>query len=322
MGEHEIKVGDVTAGPGQVARGRIRVAVGTAVVVEMPVVVINGTRPGSTVCVTGGVHGAEYPGIEAAIRLSRNLRPEAMRGAVIIVPIVSVPAFQRRAIYVNPMDGININRVFPGNPAGTITEVMAATLFQEAVAQSDAFIDLHGGDLVEALVPFTIYFHSGNATVDEPSRKMAEAYGIKYIVRSLAMKGGSYQAAAAMGKPAILTESGGQGILDEPSVQIHVRGVTNVLKHLGVLEATPAAGEQPVHFPQSSWLAAEQSGIFYPAVSVGQQVERGQAVGEFRDWFGEPMAKVVSPAKGIVLFLVTSPAINKGDPILSVGVLG
>ena len=320
MGDHEIKVGEVTASPGQVARGRIRVAVGTAAAVEMPVVVINGTRPGPTVCVTGGVHGAEYPGIEAATRLSRSLRPETVRGAVIVVPIVSVPAFQRRAIYVNPMDGVNINRVFPGNPAGTITEVMAATLFREAISQSDAFIDLHGGDLVEALVPFTIYYHSGNAAVDEASRQMAEVYGIKYIVRSLAIKGGSYQAAAAMGKPAILTESGGQGILDEPSVQIHVRGVTNVLKHLKVLEGKPEVAEQPVHFAQSSWLAAEQGGVFFPAVSVGQKVEKGQVVGEFRDWFGESFAKVASPARGVVLFLVTSPAINKGDPILSVGV--
>jgi len=322
MGERAITVGEATAAPGQIARGRIRVAVGTAATVEMPVVVINGSRPGPTLCVTGGVHGGEYPAIEAAIRLSRSLKPEAVHGTVIIVPIVSVPAFQRRAIYVNPMDGVNINRVFPGNPAGTITEVMAATLFREAVAQSDAYIDLHGGDLVEALVPFTIYYQSGNATVDETSRKMAEVYGIKYIVRSMAIRGGSYQAAAAMGKPAILTESGGQGILDEPSVQIHVRGVTNVLKHLGILRGTPEVGEQPVHFPQSSWLAAEQGGLFYPAVSVGQRVEKGQVVGEFRDWFGDSIARVESPAAGIVLFLVTSPAINKGDPILSVGVSG
>jgi predicted deacylase len=321
MGERVITVGETTATPGQVTRGRIRVTVGTAAAVDMPVVLINGKRPGPAVCVTGGVHGAEYPGIEAAIRLSRSLTPDAVRGAVIIVPIVSVPAFQRRAIYVNPLDGVNINRVFPGNPAGTITEVMAAALFREAVAKSDALIDLHGGDLVEALVPFSIYYQSGNAAVDETSRKMAEAYGIKYIVRSMAIRGGSYQAAGAMGKPAILTESGGQGILDEPSVQIHVRGVTNVLKQLGVLDGVPQVEEPPVHFPQSAWLAAEHGGIFYPAVSVGQKVERGQVVGEFRDWFGDPIAKVESPAAGLVLFLVTSPAINKGDPILSVGVV-
>jgi len=322
MSEREIRVGEVTAAPGQVARGQIRVAVGTAASVEMPVVIINGSRPGPTVCVFGGVHGAEYPGIEAAIRLSRSLTPQAARGAVIIVPIVSVPAFQRRAIYINPMDGVNINRVFPGNPAGTITEVMAAALFREAVMQSDAFIDLHGGDLVEALVPFTIYYQSGNAAVDDASRKMAEVYGIKHIVRSMAIRGGSYQAAAAMGKPAILTESGGQGILDEPSVQIHVRGVTNVLRHLGVLEGTPEVVEPPVHFPQSAWLASAHGGIFYPTVSIGQQVEKGQVVGEFRDWFGDPIATVESPAAGVVLFLVTSPAINKGDPILSVGIPG
>ncbi len=320
MADREIRVGEATATPGQKARGLIRAGVGTAAAVEIPVVVINGARPGKTVCVTGGVHGAEYPGIEAAIRLSRSLKPEQLRGAVIIVPIVSVPAFQRRAIYVNPMDGLNINRTFPGNPAGTITEMMAATLFREAVSQSDAYIDLHGGDLVEALVPFSIYYQSGNSAVDVVSRKMAEVYGIKYIVRSMAIRGGSYQAAAAMGKPAILTEAGGQGILDEASVQVHMQGVTNVLKHLRILDGTPDDVERPVHFPQSSWLAAEQGGVFYPAVSVGEKVAKGQVVGEFRDWFGDPIARVESPAAGIVLFLVTSPAINKGDPILSVGV--
>jgi predicted deacylase len=320
MGEREIRVGEAAAAPGQIARGRIRAAVGTAAAVEMPVVVINGSRPGPTVCVTGGVHGGEYPGIEAAIRVSRSLTPQAVRGAVIVVPIVSVAAFQRRAIYINPMDGVNINRVFPGNPAGTITEVMAATLFREAVAQSDALIDLHGGDLVEALVPFTLYYQSGNPQVDEASRKMAEVFGIRYIVRSLAIRGGSYQAAAAMGKPAILAESGMQGILDEPSVQVHVRGILNVLKQLGVLEGAPEPTAQPVHFPQSAWLAAEDGGIFYPAVSIGQEVEKGQVVGEFRDWFGDHLATVESPAKGVILFLVTSPAINRGDPVLSVGV--
>ncbi len=320
MADREIRVGEAAAAPGQTARGLIRASVGTAAAVEMPVVVINGSRPGKTVCITGGVHGAEYPGIEAAIRLSRSLRPEAVRGAVIIVPLVSVPAFQRRTIYISPLDGKNINRCFPGNPAGTITEVAAATLFQEAVGQADAFIDLHGGDMVEALVPFSIYYQSGKSGVDEVSRKMAEVYGIELILRSIAVRGGSYQAAAAMGKPAILAEAGGQGILDEPSVQIHVRGLTNVLRYLEVLEGTPDVPRKAVELPQSAWLSAEDGGMFYPAVTVGQQVEQGQVVGEFRDWFGERLRTVESPAKGIILFLVTSPAINKGDPILSVGI--
>jgi predicted deacylase len=122
-----------------------------------------------------------------------------------------------------------------------------------------------------------------------------------------------------MGKPAILAEAGGQGILDEPSVQLHVRGVTNVLRHLGVLEGVPETARTPVELPQWAWVAAEDGGMFYPAVQVGQQVEKAQVVGEFRDWFGDRLRTVESPAGGIVMFLVTSPAINKGDPILSVG---
>lgn len=321
MGERALTVGEMTAEPGHSARGLIRTRVGTTTV-EMPVVLINGRRRGPTVCVTAGVHGAEYPGIEAAIRLSRSLGADAVRGAVIVVPIVNVPAFQRRAIYVNPLDGVNLNRVFPGNPAGTITEVMAAALFREVVQPADALIDLHGGDLIEALAAFTLYYESGKSSVDATSRRMAEVFGIEYIVRSMALKGCAYQAAAAMGKPAILAEAGGQGILDEGSVQTHSKGLTNVLRHLGVLDGEPEVPGKPVKFLESTWLSAEEGGIFYPAVAVGQPVEKGQVVGEFRDWFGEPIARVEAPARGVILFLVTSPAINRGDPILAVGAAG
>ena len=242
MSTRPVTVGEITAAPGQRARGFLTTDVGRGVTVRMPVVVINGKADGPVCVVTAGVHGAEYPGIEAAIRLSRTLDPAELRGAAIIVPVVSVPAFQRRAIYINPLDGINFNRVCPGNPAGTITEIMAHLLFTNVIAQADYYIDLHGGDMIEALVPFTLYYKSGNKEVDDASKALAEAYGIPIILGTSVLRGGSYGAAAAMGKPAILTEAGGQGILDEPSAQTHIRGVLNVLRKVGGLAGSPEAG--------------------------------------------------------------------------------
>jgi predicted deacylase len=312
-------VGEITAAPGQTARGFLAADVGKGLTVRMPVVVINGQADGPTFVVTAGVHGAEYPGIEAAIRLSRTLRPAEIRGAVIIVPVVSVPAYQRRAIYVNPLDGINLNRVCPGNPTGTITEIMADLLFKNVIAQADYYMDLHGGDMIEALVPFTLYYKSGNEKVDAASRALAEAYGIPIILGSTVLRGGTYGAAAAMGKPAVLTEAGGQGILDEPSTQTHMRGVVNVLKKFGGLPGQPETGSAPVYYNKFVWVAAEQDCVYYPKVAVGQQVKEGELIAEFTDLFGEKIGELKSPATGPVLFLVTSPAINKNDPLMAIG---
>ncbi len=319
MSTKPMTVGEITAAPGQVARGFLTTDVGRGVTVRMPVVVINGKADGPTFAVTAGVHGAEYPGIEAAIRLSRTLNPAEVRGAVIIVPVVSVPAFQRRAIYVNPLDGINFNRVCPGNPAGTITEIMAHLLFKNVIGQADYYIDLHGGDMIEALVPFTLYYKSGNQKVDEASKALAEAYGIPVILGTTALRGGSYGAAAAMGKPAILTEAGGQGILDEPSTQTHVAGVLNALRKFGCLSGTPAAAPAPTYYSTFVWVAAEQDCVYYPKVTVGQQVKAGDVIAEFADLFGDKIGDLRSPATGPVLFLVTSPAINKNDPLMAIG---
>jgi hypothetical protein len=319
MSTKPMTVGEITAAPGQVARGFLTTDVGRGVTVRMPVVVINGTADGPVFAVTAGVHGAEYPGIEAAIRLSRTLNPAEVRGAAIVVPLVSVPAFQRRAIYVNPLDGINFNRVCPGNPTGTITEIMAHLLFKNVIAQADYYIDLHGGDMIEALVPFTLYYKSGNPKVDDASKALAEAYGIPIILGTTALRGGSYGAAAAMGKPAILTEAGGQGILDEPSTQTHVTGVLNALRKFGCLSGTPAAVPPPTHYSNFVWVAAEQDCVYYPKVTVGQQVKEGDLIAEFTDLFGDKIGDLRSPATGPVLFLVTSPAINKNDPLMAIG---
>jgi predicted deacylase len=319
MSTRPITVGEITATPGQTSRGFLAAEVGRGLTVRMPVVVVNGRTDGPIFAVTAGVHGAEYPGIEAAIRLSRMLAPDEVRGGVIIVPVVSVPAFQRRAIYVNPLDGVNLNRVCPGNPTGTITEIIADLLFRNVVAQADYYMDLHGGDMIEALVPFTLFYRSGNAGVDAASKGLATAYGIPIILGTTVLRGGTYGAAAAMGKPAILTEAGGQGILDEPSTQTHIQGVLNVLRSFGGLPGSPAPVAPPAEYGRFVWLAAEQDCVYYPKVAVGQRVREGELLAEFTDLFGEKIGELTSPASGPVLFLVTSPAINKNDPLMAIG---
>ena len=123
---------------------------------------------------------------------------------MIVVPVVDMPAFAARSIYVCPLDGKNPNRVFPGNAHGTASEQIAAWLFGNVITQATCYVDLHGGDLIEALVPFTIFSRSGDNRVDEMSLEMAKIFGIHFLVGS-EVQGSTVWAASAAGIPSILT---------------------------------------------------------------------------------------------------------------------
>jgi uncharacterized protein len=189
----------------------------------------------------------------------------------------------------------------------------------ELAAHADAWVDLHGGDIHEELEPFTIYSAGAAPAVREQAARLAQVYGIRYLLESDSVRGGTYAAAAAASIPCILTEAGSCGQLDPAATEVHSRGLQNVLYELGILPGTPAPAEPTVLLRQSHWMTSPHSGCWYPAVRAGQQVEQGQPLGQLRDYFGEPLAQVVAPAEGVVLFRVTSLAVDAGDPLLAIG---
>src|SRR5437773_4740199 len=151
---------------------------------EWPYIVVRGPRDGPTVLITAGIHAAEYTGIEAAIRLGRTISPEAVRGTIIIIPVLNRPGFYERSIYVNPEDNDNLNRLFPGKADGTWGERFAHRLLTEIVVRCDNAIDLHAGDMIEDLTPFVIYRQTGDAALDARITTMANAYGARWAVKS------------------------------------------------------------------------------------------------------------------------------------------
>lgn len=313
----EIRVGTLSAAPGQKTAGTQTITLGGHPV-EIPIFIINGQRDGPTLVVTGGVHGAEYASIEAALRLGQTLSPDALAGRVIIVPVVDVPAFLARAIYVCPLDGKNPNRFFPGNPNGTAAEQLDDWIFQNVMKQGDYYVDLHGGDLNEALVPFTLFQKFGNAQVDQKSLEMARVFGIRYLVSS-EVKGGTTSAAAMAGIPGILAEAGGQGIWREEHIGAHTDGLNRLMRHLGMLEG-PAPEALPTQvMDRMVWLRSEHDGFWYPKVTVGDTVRQGQDIGRVAGFQGNTLQPVTAPLDGIVLFLVTTLAMNKNDPLLAIG---
>ncbi len=313
----ELTVGTLSASRGQKVAGTQSLALGNQVS-DLPVFLINGNSDGPTLVVTGGIHGAEYASIEAALRLGQTLEPNQLRGRVIIVPVVDMPAFKARTIYVCPIDGKNPNRVFPGNANGTAAEQLAYWLTENVIKQGNYYVDLHGGDLNEALVPFTLFQKFGNAELDQKSLEMARVFGIRYLVSS-EVKGSTTSAAAMAGVPGILAESGGQGIWREEHIAAHSNGLNRLLRHLGMIP-----GAQPESLPTQvmdrfEWLRSEHDGYYYPRVQVGDVVKTGQDLGRVADFRGTTLQAISAPIDGTVLFLVSSLAMNKGDPLLAIG---
>jgi predicted deacylase len=285
---------------------------------RLPMWLINGAGEGPTLVVTAGVHAAEYASIAAALELGRSLGPESLSGRVIVAPVVNMPAFSARSIYVCPLDGKNPNRMFPGNPQGTASEQIAHWLFRNVILQGTYYVDLHGGDLIEALVPFTIFFRSGNQRVDEVSLEIAKVFGIHFLVCS-ETPGSTFCAASVAGIPSILAESGGQGIWTAEDVWQHTNGLHRLMRHL---KMTPGGAPDIVPFTlleRFLWLRSEHEGFWYPAVAVNDRVKVGQNLGLVKDCEGHVLQTAISPADGIVLFIVSSLAINRTDPLLAVG---
>ena len=317
MSNHRLEVSALTAGQGEKQYGEAEFTVQRELY-RLPMWLINGSADGPTLVVTGGVHAAEYASIAAALELGRSLEPAGLRGRVIVVPVMNMPAFAARSIYVCPLDGRNLNRVFPGNASGTASEQIADWVFRNVISQANFYVDLHGGDLVEALVPFTIFNRSGNERVDQKSFEMAKIFGIRYLVCS-ETPGSTYCAASRAGIPSILAESGGQGIWRPEDVTLHTDGVRRLMRHFDMSDGDTLKPAPFTLLERFLWLRSEHAGFWYPAASVNDEVKTNQNLGCVKNCEGDILQEAISPADGVVLFTVTSLAINKSDPLLAVG---
>jgi predicted deacylase len=313
----EIAVGSVAAAPGERATGLVEVHLGGEHVVAIPVVIVHGAKPGPRVAVTAGIHGAEYVSIAALREVILGLDPDEVTGSIVAVLTASPTAFAARSIYVNPVDGLNLNRQFPGDPAGRPTQRLAHWLAEHVIAGSDVFVDMHCGDMNEALVSFTGIEDTGDARVDARSRELADAYGLRYLLIGPS-PGTTTTAAAALGIPAVLAEVGGQGRWPAEDVALHAAGFRRLLRAAGVIAEAPA---EPRHrtrvLPHEAWMRATTTGYWHPSIEVGDEVAVGGMVGEVQDAFGSVLERPVAPIDGVVIFLVTSLTMNAGDPLLA-----
>jgi predicted deacylase len=293
---------------------------------EIPITTIRGARPGPTLALIAGNHGYEYPPILALQELRSRIDPTKLAGSVIMVHVANMPSFLGRTVYFSPVDGKNLNRVYPGRTDGTVSERIAYAITTEVIEKADAVLDLHCGDGNESLRPYVYQTVTGNKAIDHAMARLVLAFGIDHIVvdrnrptdpaRSLYCS----TTAITRGKPAATIESGYLGTTDPECVRLLVMGIYGVLGELNMMDGGPAPLEQAVYLDPAEVIASPETGILYPHVKPDQTVKAGDVLAHITDFFGKQIAEVKSPLDGKVLYIVATPPITKGQPIGCVGV--
>ena len=324
-GGEDFVIGGARVKSGSSFSGYLAVPEKDGVGAKIPYTVINGAKQGPVLALVAGVHAYEYPPILALYRLKDAIDPKTLRGTVLIVHIANLPSFKRRTIYYGPDDWKNLNRVFPGDPEGTMSQRIAAVLNEEVVKRSDVLLDMHCGDGNEALIPYTYWMTSGDKKFDAKTRDLALAFGIPHIIiddsRSKDLKDSKYlgNTAILQGKPAVTTESGYLGRTDEESVARNVKGVWSVMRHLAMVPGDPAPAADPVWIDKYEVVYSKWDGLFAPRVEMGYYVKEGQVVGTVTDYLGQWKEDVKAPFTGILLYIIGTPPCNQGEPLFEVG---
>lgn len=286
--------------------------------IEVPVMIERSKLDGPTLLILGGIHGDEINGIEIVRRLIFDKHAKPHRGTIICVPIVNVMAFLN--LERKFADGRDLNRSFPGNKNGSLAAQVANSITQEILHQVDYVVDLHTGGENKFNFPQIRYdtTHSENLI-------LAQKFNAPFtLLQNKAPVGSIRRVLNSRQIPVIVFEGGKSKEIDEDVIKIGVKGVLNVMDHLGIRQQkkeTKEHGEEKktVFISYSRWIRAQHSGMFQPIVKNGTQVQNNQLLGYINGPFAQFQKKVKSTIAGHIICLNQTPVVYKGDVLFHIG---
>lgn len=255
--------------------------------VAVPIASIkNGEGP--RILLTGGAHGDEYEGPLALWELVRRLEPSMIRGQVLAIPVMNVPGL-RAGTRLSPADGRDLNRSFPGDPAGSPTPALAHYVASELVERAEAVVDFHSGGRSLSFLPCGVMHHLDDAAQRDKTLGALKAFGAPWglVLEELDAVGMLDTHVEARGKVFLSTELRGAGRITPHAARVARRGVWNLLAHFGVLtgerpDDVPRGADEPrtVEVPDRSWYTiAPAAGIWEPRFDLGDEVKAGDVIG-------------------------------------------
>lgn len=326
-----ITIGEVKANKGEKKTGFFKTTELPIGTVDLPVTIINGSKPGPTLLITAGVHGCEYPGIRGAQIIAREIEASELTGALMIIHNVNVPGFVSQTAFYNPFDLTNLNRIWPGDlvsggfyGAGSISHLIANAVYEEVQKKATHHIDLHGGDLIEDVPHFSACKMSGDSEVDDVSIDMVKYSLAKYIMTATISPGISRTTTSTSAKlkiPNVLHEIGRAGLLEKEKAIKTAEAVQNIMKYLGMIEGKPIEPSGQIKMGAGVAIRAKHGGFFESFVEVGDIVSKNQTIGKIYNVFGETIEEIKSPQNGVILILSIRPPKCAGDSLYNISAI-
>lgn len=295
----------------------------------LPLTVITGKEKGPVFSIVAGIHGYEYPPIIAVQELLGEINPAKLKGTLIVVPIANVAAFYKRTPFFNPIDGKNLNNAFPGSASGTITDQIAHWITEEVISRSDIFLDIHGGDANEDLLPFVCYYDNKSETEQTfLARQLSETSGMPYIVSypyTIAKTEAAqyaFKQAVQDGITALSIEAGKLGNVQQENVQHIKQAVYNMLGYMKMYTnetTSKTINESAVFLNSQEYIRVPEKGFFYSTFKSGDTVKVGEELGYLSDEFGKVLHRILAPVNGVILYKIGTPPVNTGETLFCIG---
>lgn len=318
-----IEIGTATAERGQRSEGWYEVGRRTSnSPIETPVILINGAHDGPALWIHSCTHGDEFDGTVAIWRALELVDPSTLHGALVVFPALNMSAFEARQ-RISPIDGLDLNRVFPGDPNGSYTRRLAHLTENLVLEHADFMIDLHGGGNEFSVVYYTL-FHDGDNDAGRASEQLAKSAGshLVWASKDAWLGDGLFTRVTKAGIGAMLVECGGEGRLHEHNVRDHERSLVNMMRHLQMIDGSPesAAEEEFVMMRSADFFHCTQGGVIRNLVSLGDEVQKDQPLMEISDVFGNVVETVVAPSGPSVVLAIKTYGVTNGGA--SMGILG
>lgn len=249
----------------------------------------NGTGP--TIFFTGGNHGDEYEGPIALTRLIQTLDPAKVQGRVIVMPYLNAPAVAA-GTRLSPIDGVNMNRAFPGERDGTVTRMIADYLSRHVLPLADCVCDIHSGGKTMYFSPFAAIHDLDDKALMERARQALVSFQapVGLILRELDAEGMIDSEVEGKGKVLVTTELGGGGTTSRTTLDAADHGIANLLKHFGILDGKPVTrvsrGLKPTRMmtmPESAYVISDHGGLLEMLVDIDDPVRAGQEIARIYD---------------------------------------
>ncbi len=284
--------------------------------------ILRGTKPGPTVGILSGLHGDEFSTAELVLSLVDLIDLGELAGTLLLVPMANALSFET-ATRSTTIDAANLNRVFPGNPKGTVTEMLAYAITEHFIKNSDVIFDLHSEPDTMNIRCF--YSAKPVDAYGEQALALSKASGSPIIFTTKAIGGSLGETAQNLGILAVMPETGGplpgaEGLMPEAQSEI-----LNMLRHLQVIPGTIETPSVQVIVDTLTHLRAPMGGLFRPVKGfeiTGAMVPGGELLGVMVSPFtGEQLAELRSPyaESWILMARGRTSRVHPGDPLYIIG---